>query len=527
MRAIYTKKMSTKQQLLDSIQQYEKQLAEVKKALATTNGGRQRQELREVKNSIIELLELTRETIECEHGTADASASNNIDDEVALFMSEINQLEGPSVPKPSEQKTVEVAADNFKDLVGSKCLAPFVFKWGSKSHHNALVCSVDASNVADVKVKVLFINPVHQEMVPCPYFLDGKCQFNEKCRFSHGHIVPFNELRDYREPKFELLNKKGRSVLVKNVGNNIWSRAIVKEANFLNKKCRLLREDNKNEVFVPFEDIYPLFNEGDDDEDDIDGVSIADSEPQSSGEEVEEDMAAVRKALIVQRSLLNPVPSQRLGEWEKHTKGIGSKLMQKMGYVFGAGLGSMGEGIVVPIGAQVLPQGRSLDYCMELREKANGDSDLFSVEKKLMREKRIQEKRDANKTARAAQKTDIFSFLNSKILGTSGGPSSSSSSSSGKTSDGQNHNKLDLPKCSSKNLNIASLVASDNARRLESDIEKLTHSLTRHQPGTRVHSSLMKQIADKRAEKAQMQAKEISISREQRLRSDQRKMTVF
>lgn len=42
-----------------------------------------------------------------------------------------------------------------------------------------------------------------------------------------------------------------------------------------------------------------------------------------------------------------------LGGWEVHTLGMGSKLMSKMGYVAGQGLGRSSDGIRNPITAQV------------------------------------------------------------------------------------------------------------------------------------------------------------------------------
>lgn len=62
----------------------------------------------------------------------------------------------------------------------------------------------------------------------------------------------------------------------------------------------------------------------------------------------------------VHKSLLTVQSGEPLGNWEKHTRGIGSKLMMQMGYVIGAGLGKYGNGRVEPVEATVLPAGKSL-----------------------------------------------------------------------------------------------------------------------------------------------------------------------
>ena len=62
------------------------------------------------------------------------------------------------------------------------------------------------------------------------------------------------------------------------------------------------------------------------------------------------------------------------GEWEKYTRGIGSKLMEKMGYVYGSGLGREGEGRIEPVKAVVFPPGRSLGkFSRLLLQKINNN----------------------------------------------------------------------------------------------------------------------------------------------------------
>lgn len=140
---------------------------------------------------------------------------------------------------------------------------------------------------------------------------------------------------------------------------------------------------------------------------------------------------------LVHKSLLTLQSDEPLGNWEKYTRGIGSKLMVQMGYVIGTGLGKRSDGRIEPVEAQVLPAGKSLgwfkflrilqhvinllyfsDHCMEVREFAGNDKDLFSAERKMRKQQRKLEQQREKQYEREKRKEDsnVFNFIN-KALG--------------------------------------------------------------------------------------------------------------
>lgn len=90
---------------------------------------------------------------------------------------------------------------------------------------------------------------------------------------------------------------------------------------------------------------------------DDDGLEMSDS---SDDSDYEQEMEACRNEELVHKSLLTNAPNQRLGGWEEHTRGMGSKLMAQMGYIVGTGLGKRADGRIEPVEATVLPAGKSL-----------------------------------------------------------------------------------------------------------------------------------------------------------------------
>lgn len=196
--------------------------------------------------------------------------------------------------------------------------------------------------------------------------------------------------------------------------------------------------------------------------------------------------------------------------------------MQKFGYIVGTGLGQNGEGIVVPISAQVLPPGRSLDHCMALREQANGDKNLFSVERKLKRQQERQEIINAKAYEREKLNQDIFSFLNQNILNSM--PSTSTSQS---TSKAATQPKLDIKTQTNRKLNVESFKIGEDIRKIEKEIQKLQESLRRQKDGTQISQQLNMQLDIRKTELELMKQSETCLQKEQNLRKDKTKLTIF
>lgn len=195
-------------------------------------------------------------------------------------------------------------------------------------------------------------------------------------------------------------------------------------------------------------------------------------------------------------------------------------MLQRFGYVPGTGLGQNGEGIIIPISAQILPPRRSLDHCMQLREQANGDKDLFSVERKMKRLKKKQDAKNVKAYEREKQKIDVFSFINDNIF--------SSTSTAPKTNDPiKTNEKKHFNEQSTKHLNVEKFKIGEEIRKKEREIQKVEEALKRHRVGTPIRSHLDSQLHTKTSELEILKKSENNMAREQNLRKDKHKLTIF
>lgn len=518
--------MTDAKSLRESIVQYEHQLAQVQATLSAAVSGADRDNLLSLKSDIQELINLTKESL-LSIETADVGHESKIENlndededpltkEYALFKAELEEVSNDSEnSKQNEQAdgTSNNIEEELRQLEGMKCRAPHGSSWGGIGYHNAMICSIyrndvtEIKNMQDIKVRVLFLNPTHKEILPCPYYLDGKCKFSDQdCRFSHGELIPLSSIQEYREPDFQSI-KMGSRVLAKQK-NELWHRCVVlKLPDKDGDVFRIKFEASGNIAEICLQDILPL--------DDAD-LEMSDTSEDTNSET---DLPEYSKEEVIHKSLLTLESNAPLGNWEKHTRGIGSKLMAQMGYIVGTGLGKRSDGRIEPVEATVLPAGKSLDHCMELRENAGGDKNLFSVERRMRKQQRRLEQQRERQYRRVKQREEktIFNFINATLGDKSKIETQTSTSKS----------KNNLKTESNRQLNVASFRIGENILRLERESSKLKESLARHTKGSVHYNNILMKYNEKQKELLDLRASEKNIVAEQNQRKNRAKLSIF
>ena len=209
--------------------------------------------------------------------------------------------------------------------------------------------------------------------------------------------------------------------------------------------------------------------------------------------------------------------SSAMAEWEIHTKGIGSKLLTKMGYIWGQGLGRNGEGITQPIDVFVFPNGKSLDVCIEMKEKFLSNDEL--KQKIKSKQKKI-ETQIAKRYNRHKPEDNVFDFIITKIF--------TKKDSSGDEPKAKSVTVTELKTSNIKSLNISSLKISEDIRKAEFELKRLNDSLLRNKTKDKVMFSQLQQKVDKQNQLIKsLKQKESMIKREQNSRTNKQKLVIF
>ena len=184
------------EELESSLEMYELQLGQVKQALEADKNNA---DLIKLNDDLQQLITLTTQNILEEKKKVLLAQVQEMEEERGIVSDTVPEshavkssaprAEPEVVEKPQPQEPLDL-----RQLEGMKCKAPFRSRasLGSVSMHNAIIYQTEpgaegAGSLDQVLVRVVFSHPTSTGMVPCPYYLEGKCRFSDgDCKFSHG-----------------------------------------------------------------------------------------------------------------------------------------------------------------------------------------------------------------------------------------------------------------------------------------------------------------------------------------------------
>ncbi|NWU09584.1 ZGPAT protein, partial [Cephalopterus ornatus] len=529
-----------------AIQAHSAQLEQVELALGAAQDPAQRSDLVQLQEDLKQLIELTESslvavkkskllaTLDTNAASSSSSSPAGVpgqdprressaqDEEYAAFKEAIAGLGADEEPpgnnneisseregeagdknesKCSEEEEESEREEEEEELSGMKVKAPYYSSWGTLEYHNAMIVGTEELEDGSAGVRVLYLYPTHKSLKPCPFFLDDKCRFKENCRFSHGQVVSVEELQPFQEPDLSSLGV-GSACLAKH-SDGIWYTAKITDVDsgyYTVKFDSLLLK----EAVVEGDSVIPPLRsedaaESESDEDSVDDSGYAKGVPEN-GE-------------------WTPACSSSFGGWEAHTRGIGSKLLVRMGYEFGKGLGKNSQGRVEPVQAVVLPRGKSLDQCAEvLQKKKQGKLDP-GKSRKCRAKGNSSGQSGGRKPAR-----NVFDFLNEKLRGKSSGDKAGGMALPQRNSKEIYH----ASKSTRKALSIHLLQTTEKIEQTLRDIRGIQQALERNIGRHSIAAAkLEEKLANAHKKLGQLQAQEARLQREQKKAETHKKMTEF
>ena len=205
--------------------------------------------------------------------------------------------------------------------------------------------------------------------------------------------------------------------------------------------------------------------------------------------------------------------TQVFAKWEKHTRGMASKIMLSMGYREGMGLGRSGQGIVVPIQARVLPKGQSLDF---IGKEESNQMESKKVKKNSRGGKRKRDKKfaEAARLARLGSEEesslDVFGFINNQLSAQKGEEDSLGISLNGeKTGSNWRQGKV---KTQHKDTRRSLMAQADGVAELKNRVEKLEEMALRNRKDKAVYDAVSRKLDEARRDLRAAEANHASAS---------------
>ena len=459
--------MSDIQETESNLGTYTVQLSAVNSALTTAPDD---SELTTLRDDLVELISITEGTL-------------------------LNLKKNQLLSDIAKEETAEEAGSgeeeedgDLNSFVGMKCSVEYTSSWGTVQQQNCVVLSVDVpEDEGETTLRLLFLTPSSKSMLPCKQFMNSSCKF-ENCKFSHGYEVPMTEIRGYQEPNFDNFHK-GKRCLCK-TEEELWVPGTVTS---VTKDQVYVKPDGSGvaQTFT-YDNVFPLQSSGESSDsdlelEDIDSVELQESLPTSSSQNL------------------------NFGGWEEHTNSFGSRMLFKMGYVSGKGLGPRGQGILDPIEADVIPKGVSLDSIKHLRERR--------LIRTVSRLNVILKQRAARQAGQAQEKVhksvSMFTMMDNVFK------------ARGTKRKCPPKNKKPINKVSEKTVRVKSVTIENDIIRCKQRLLDLRKSLNRNRNDRNHCSRVQSQIDGENKQLDSLMSKQKSVESELKFRTEKKKLKIF
>eukprot|EP00249_Psilotum_nudum_P017515 c26365_g1_i1 orf=400-1947(-) len=414
----------------------------------------------------------------------------------ARLLREVDALSGSSSigseliktkPNVTEDSTIQSQKSTF--VVGSKCC----FRFSNGRWYNGQVIEFEGNGLA----RVSHLIPTTESMQICRYYLQQRCRFGANCRMSHGFVVPVDALKQFGQQTWQQPSI-GSKVFAcsSSEGLGIWKQAELESWDEALQRGNVVFIEDGSRLEVGMDALsLSEYAEVSEEED----TSSESEEDESDGDGIV-DFHHASFAAIASEQNSPQTDTVTFANWERHTRGMASKMMANMGYCEGMGLGRIGQGIVTPLQVRVLPKNQSLDFINEDSQQA-GNNNTSGKKKKSRGGKRKRDKKLAE--AAWAAKTeedrlpDVFDFINSQLAGQW---HYTQDERSGKRIDSGELKGHKVTKAKSQKEDRRSLLAQeDEVKELKSKIEKLEEMAHRNRRDKTVYDVVSHKLDEARS----------------------------